>query len=138
MKHPGFATPVALGFALLMALLAVSALQDAGISGSLATTRLLHQRAFAAGEIGLARVAAQLAVPGAPLPASRRASLPAHPTDSMETRVTEAMATELASGLSAGRVIQRHFEVQSIGRSARGTRVVVVEGLRRLEAVPEP
>lgn len=138
MKRLGFATPVALGFAMLMALFAVSALQDAGISGSLATTRLLHQRAFAAGEAGLARVATELAEPGVPLPVSRRTSLPTHPADSMETRVTESMATRLASGLSAGRVMQRHFEVQSIGRSARGTRVVVVEGFRRLEAVPEP
>lgn len=138
MKRQGYVTPVALGFAMLMALVAVSALQDAGISGSLATARLLHQRAFAAGEIGLARAAAQLAEPGAPLPETRRTSLSSHPTDSMETRVTEAMATRLASGLSAGRVVQRHFEVQSIGRSARGTRVVVVEGFRRLEAVPAP
>ena len=70
MNSWGFATPVALGFSLLMALLAVSALQDAGLSGSLASARLFHHRAFAAGEIGLAQVAAELAIPGVPVPVS--------------------------------------------------------------------
>jgi Tfp pilus assembly protein PilX len=138
MNRSGFATPVALGLALLMALLAASALQDAGLARSLATTRLLHQRAFAAGEIGLAQVATELAPPGAPVPAPRRSTLAAHPTDSVETAVVETLADTLPNGHSAGRIVERHFEVRSTGWSARNTRVVQVEGLRRRDLVPPP
>lgn len=138
MKPKGFATPVALGLALITALLATSALIDAGLARSLATTRLFHQRAFAAGEIGLAGVAAELALPGAPLPDPRRISLPGHPTDGVETAVSETLTNPLSNGFSAGRIIERHFEVHSTGWSARNTRVVQVEGLRRRELAGPP
>jgi hypothetical protein len=134
----GFATPVALTLALLMGLLAAAALQDASLARTLATTRMLHQRAFAAGEIGLARMAAQLADPGAALPPPDRATLPAHATDGFETSVVEAAAITLPMGFSAGRVTERHFEVRSTGWSARGTRVVQVEGLYRRELARQP
>lgn len=136
--RPGFATPVALALALLMGLLAAAALQDAGLAGTLATTRMLHQRAFAAGEIGLARMAAELAIPDAGLPAPGRVTLPAHATDGFETSVVEAAAIPLPVGFSAGRVIERHFEVRSAGWSARGARVVQIEGLYRRELARQP
>jgi hypothetical protein len=132
----GFATPVALALALLMGLLATAALQDASLARTLATTRMLHQRAFAAGEIGLARMATELAVPGAAVPAPSRVSLPAHATDGFETSVVEIAAIPLPKGYSAGRVMERHYEVRSTGWSARGARVVQVEGLFRRETVP--
>ena len=135
---PGFATPVALALALLMGLLATAALQDASLARTLATTRMLHQRAFAAGEIGLARRAAELANPSAALPAPNRITLPAHATDGFETSVVETAAIPLPMGFSAGRVIERHFEVRSAGWSARGTRVVQVEGLYRREMARQP
>jgi hypothetical protein len=134
----GFATPVALAIAMLMGLMAVAALQDAGLARTLATTRALHQRAFAAGEIGLARVAAELAIPDAPVPAPSRFTLPAHATDGVETGVVEIAAIPLPTGYSAGRVTERHFEVRSTGWSARGTRVVQVEGLYRRDLARQP
>jgi hypothetical protein len=129
---------VALTLALLMGLLAAAALHDASLARTLATTRMLHQRAFAAGEIGLARMAAELAVSGAALPATSRLTLPAHVTDGFETSVAEAAAIPLPMGFSSGRVIERHFEVRSTGWSARGTRVVQVEGMYRRELAPLP
>jgi hypothetical protein len=134
----GFATPVALALALLMGLLATTALQDANLARTLATTRMLHQRAFAAGEVGLAQVSAELARPGAPIPGLRRIVLPAHATDGAETSVTEAAAIPLPTGFSANRVIERHYEVHSTGWSARGARVVQVEGLYRRELARQP
>ncbi len=134
-NHSGFATPVALALAMLMGLLAAAALQDASLARTLATTRMLHQRAFAAGEIGLARMAAELAVPGAALPAPSRITLPAHATDGFETSVVETGAIHLPVGFSAARVMEHHYEVRSAGWSARGTRVVQVEGLLRREMV---
>ncbi|MEO8307823.1 MAG: hypothetical protein ABI616_07255 [Pseudomonadota bacterium] len=134
----GFATPVAMAIALLMGLLAVTALQDAGLARTLATTRLLHQRAFSAGEIGLARATAMLAVPGAAAPGPARFNLPAHVTDGVDTTVLETAAIALPTGYSASRVIERHFEVRSTGWSARGARVVQVEGLYRHELALQP
>ena len=129
MSRTGFATPVALGFALLMGLLAASALHDASLARSLSTARLLHQRAFAAGEYGLAQTLIDLTPSDAPVPAPRRVTLPGHPTDSVETVVSEVLATELPPGYSAGRIVERHFEVRSTGgtraqrksRTGRGT-----------------
>ena len=137
MKH-GFATPVALGFALLMALVAASALHDASLARSLSTARLLHQRAFAAGEYGLAQTLIDLRPADAPLPAPRRITLPGHPTDSFQTAVTEIIATELPPGYSAGRIVEKHFEIRSIGGTVRNARVVQVEGLRRLALAGQP
>ena len=134
----GFATPVAMAIAMLMGLLAVAALQDASLARTLSTTRMLHQRAFAAGEIGLARVAAQLAVPGAAVPGPTHTSLPTHATDGVETSAVEVAAIPLPRGYSAGRVVERHFEVRSAGWSARGTRVIQVEGLFRRELAQQP
>ena len=134
MKGTGFATPVALGFALLLALLASSALHDATLARALSTTRLLHQRAFAAGEFGLAQVAAELNR-GEVVPGPRSMTLLDHPTDSVETQVAEIVVSAMPAGYSAGRVVEHHFEVRSIGSSARGARVVQVQGQRRLEPV---
>ena len=134
----GFATPVALTLALLMGLLATAALQDANLARTLATTRMLHQRAFAAGEIGLSRMAAELAIPGAALPAPSRVTLPAHATDGFETSVVETAAIPLPIAFSAGRVIERYFELRSTGWSARGSRVIQVEGLYRRELARQP
>jgi len=138
MKCRGFATPVALGFALLMALLAASALHDASLARSLSTTRLLHQRAFAAGEYGLAQALIDLTPSDAPIPAPRRITLPGHPTDSVETSVSDVITTDLPPGYSAGRIVERHFEVRSTGSTLRNARVVQVEGLRRLAPVGPP
>ena len=123
---------------MLMGLLAAAALQDASLARTLATTRMLHQRAFTAGEIGLARVAAELALPGAAVPRPARFSLPAHTTDGAETSVAETATIPLPPGFSAGRVVERLFEVRSTGWSARGTRVVQVEGLYRRELAQQP
>jgi hypothetical protein len=121
-----------------MGLLAAAALQDASLARTLATTRMLHQRAFAAGEIGLARVASELARPEAAVPAPGRISIPAHATDGADTSVLEVATIALPPGYSAGRVIERHFEVRSTGWSARGTRVVQVEGLYRRQLAHQP
>jgi hypothetical protein len=137
-ERAGFATPVALALALLMGLLAAAALQDASLARTLATTRMLHQRAFAAGEIGLARVASELARPEAAVPAPGRISIPAHATDGADTSVLEVATIALPPGYSAGRVIERHFEVRSTGWSARGIRVVQVEGLYRRQLAHQP
>jgi len=138
MNHFGFATPVALGFALLMALVAAAILHDASLARSLSTARLLHQRAFAAGEFGLARTVIELAPADAPIPAPRRATLPGHPTDSVETSVSEVLGTDLPIGYSAGRIVERHFEIRSIGWSLRNARVVQVEGLYRFALAGNP
>jgi hypothetical protein len=138
MSNRGFATPVALGFAMLMALVAAAALHDAGLSRSLSTARLLHQRAFSAGEFGLAQAVIDLTPPDALIPAPRRIPLPGHPTDSVEVITSETLVTALPNGYSAGRVIERHFEVRSTGQSVRNARVVQIEGLRRLAVAGGP
>jgi hypothetical protein len=130
--------PLVLGFLLIAGVFAAVAIADATADRALATTRLLQQRAFEAAERGIAIVMAELNSGVAAAPGPRRLSFPANPVDSAEVTLTAAGTSSLPEGLSTGRFIAHHSELRSAGRSARGTQVIQVQGLQRIEPVVDP
>jgi hypothetical protein len=133
----GFVLPTVLGIILLAALFAAHAATEAGTASLLASQRVLHQRAFEAGESGVVAVMEQLQAGEEP---ALRQDLQSgdFPTDG--ARVTSVVVTRqlMPNGYSAGRVTETHYEVQSAGHSARGITVTVVQGMLQLRAVPAP
>jgi Tfp pilus assembly protein PilX len=133
----GFVLPVVLGIILLVALFAMQSATELGGTTTLATRRVLQQRAFEAGESGLLAVLEQLQA-GAE-PASRQqlrsAGIPAD-TATVESRVIARLA--LPNGYSTGRVLEAEYEIRSTGHSMRATAVTVVQGVRQLQALPQP
>ncbi len=136
-RVPGFVLPVVLGIILITGLLAAQAATDLGSHTMLATHRLLQQRAFEAAEQGLAQVRAQMRSGGVP-PASQDLPSPGLPTDSAQVEFATLAVVALPTGFSAGRVVESYHEIRSTGRSARGARVTLVQGLRQLEAQAAP
>jgi hypothetical protein len=133
----GFVLPTVLGLIVLAALFAAHAATEAGTVSLLATQRLLQQRAFEAGESGLLAVERQLQTGFDP--ASRQHLQSADfPTDGAQVTTALVARQLLPLGYSAGRVTESHYEIQSSGQSARGTRVTVVQGVRQLRAAPAP
>lgn len=129
--------PVVMGIILLAALYAVSAATDLGSASVLATQRLLHQRAFEAGESGIVAVLDQLRSGAAP-PAAQQLRSDEYATDAATVESTITAVVAMPNGFSAGRVLERDYEISSTGHSARATNVTVVQGVRQLQALPAP
>jgi hypothetical protein len=54
----------------------------------------------------------------------------------VESRVIARLP--LTNGYSAGRVLEAQYEIRSTGHSIRATAVTVVQGVRQLQALPQP
>jgi Tfp pilus assembly protein PilX len=134
-RSAGFAMAVVLVLIAIMALLSVSAVQDALTSRTLATTRLYHQRAFEMAELGAAGAMAELRTGAMPSAMPRQMHPAPSPTDSAVVTVSSVATNSLPTGFSAGRFVGHHYEISSTGLSARNARVVQVQGLRRIEPV---
>ena len=134
---PGFVLPVVMGMILIAAALALHATTDLGTHALLASQRILHQRAFEAGESGLvagmARVEAGEALAQEISLTSRR-----FPADSAVVGATTLSRQSLAAGFSFGPVVAIRQEIRSTGRSARGARTVLVQGITRMQPASLP
>jgi Tfp pilus assembly protein PilX len=137
-QHRGFVLPIVLGLLLVAGIFAATALADATLDRALATTRLLHQRAFEAAERGVRTVFDELANGVTPVPGPRQLPAEATPTDSTEVTVVAVTRGLMPEGYSAGRFIEQVDELRSIGRSARNTQVIQVQGLRSLQPQDAP
>ncbi len=133
----GFVLPLVLGIILLAALFAVHSITELGSTTLLATQRLLHQRAFEAGESGIVAVLDQLQSGADPV-ARQQLRSAEFPTDAATVESTLIVRQSLPNGYSAGRVLETHYEIRSTGHSARSTDVTVVQGVRQLRALPAP
>lgn len=133
-RRAGFATATVLGLLAVIGVLGASALHDALFGEQLAGSRLLHQRAAALAQLGvadgLARVGALESPSGLdyvlePLPGSN---------DSVNVIVRHRGSSALPQGFSTGRFALHHFEVESTGLTARGTRMTHTQGATRIMA----
>jgi len=133
----GFVLPTVLGIILLAALFAAHAATETGTTALLAAQRLLQQRAFEVSESGVLAIFEQLRR-GVDPAATQQLRSVLFPTDA--ATVTSAVVSRryLPNGFSAGRVWETHYQIHSTGRSARGSEVIVVQGVRQLRAVPAP
>jgi Tfp pilus assembly protein PilX len=132
----GFVLPVILGILLLVALFAVQAATELGSTTLFAGQRLMHQRAFESSESGIATVMEQLQANAIPAP-RQQLQWADFPADTA-TVSTTARTRDLPPGFSAGRVVEKDYEIRSTGRSARGAEVTVVQGARQWQALSAP
>jgi Tfp pilus assembly protein PilX len=132
----GFVLPIVLGVILIAALIAVHSATELDSTTVLATQRLLHQRAFEAGESGLIAALDQLQS-GAQLPPQQLLQSADAPTDTAQVAIATVQIA-LPSGYSAERVRETQYEIRSSGHSARAATVTVVQGVRQLQAVTPP
>jgi type II secretory pathway component PulK len=136
----GFATVTVLGLVAVTVLLCAGALHDALFGEQLATSRLLHQRAAAAADIGVAEAMGRLASLGSPgnLDFSVQSDFlqPGPPTtDTASVTLRYVGSTALPRGFSAGRFHLHRFEIESTGHAARGINLTQLQGaLRTLPA----
>lgn len=134
-RAAGFATSTILALVAVIALFATGALHDALFGGQLAASRLLHQRAAALAEIGLQdgldRIGS-MAVPEHHNYALRPLD---SPVDSIGVRVLYLGTAPLPSGYSTSHFVAHQFEIQSTGHTARGIRMVQVQGAVRVMPV---
>ena len=85
-----------------------------------------------AAELGLRIGLGQLAAAPAPLPDTDVLHPGPTPTDSVQVMLRPG-ARHVPPGFSAGTLIAQDYEIHSTGRSARGTRRTLVQGVTRLE-----
>lgn len=126
-----------LGILLLAALFAAHAATETGTTTLLAAQRLLQQRAFEVSERGVLAIMEQLRRGVDPV-ARQQLQSAEFPADAATVTSAIISRRHLPNGFSAGRVWETHYEIHSIGRSARGSQVIVVQGVRQLRAVPVP
>ena len=132
MKTGGFTLPAVLGITLIAAVLSLHAAGESSTATALATMRVLQQRAFAASDRGLHAAMATLANGGRP-PATQTLTSSARPGERAEVGFAELIQVSAPAGFSAGSFVEHHFELRSVGFSARGTTVAQVQGVSRLE-----
>lgn len=133
----GFATATVMIMLALVALLGLSALHDALYGEMLASTRVLQQRANALSSLGLQAGLARLHT----LPATGSSGLSFQPlpgTDDSVSVTLRHLGTTLPAGFSAGMFAAHHFEIESTGHCARGTRSTQVQGATRIMLTPSP
>jgi len=132
----GVALPVALSLLLILALLLAQALGGASGTTSLVANHQFRQAAFEAAEGGLVagrqRLLASDALPPPPLDRAVDGS----PVDRSVTEFSYRGEGAAVAGYSIDRFLPRHFELRSTGQSARGARIVVTEGIDRMDPQP--
>lgn len=131
-RRRGFALVLVLGLVAIISVLAAGSLQEALFGEALAGTRQLQQRAASLADIGIAAALAQLGAATPPADYTRELRpLPA-PSDSVVVTQRTLGSSPLAAGYSSARFAVRHYQVEALGRSARGTRMLQVQGVRRV------
>lgn len=116
----------------VIALAAGAAVHDVLFAQQLANTRAHEQRAMGAAELGLRIGLGQLAAAPAPLPDTGTLHPGPTPTDAVQVMLRPG-ARHVPPGFSAATFIAQDYEIHSTGRSARGTRRTLVQGVTRLE-----
>lgn len=128
----GFAVLVILALLAVIGLYTAATLQNSLFGRVLAGTRVFQQRAFVLADLGLERGMQDLAASSAPADYTREL----HPlAGSADTTTIELHATgddPLPAGFSAGRFIDRRYEIRSTGLAPRGARSVQVQGVARI------
>jgi hypothetical protein len=131
-RHRGFALVLVLGLVAIVGVLSAGSLQEALFGQALAVARQLQQRAASLADIGMAGALTQLAAAAAPADYTRELQPLPTPSDSVVVTQRTLGSSALPAGYSSGRFIARHYEIQAQGRSARGTRALQVQGVRRV------
>jgi Tfp pilus assembly protein PilX len=131
-RLPGFVLPVVMGMILVAAALALHATSDLGTHALLSTQRLLHQRAFEAGESGIVAAIERLDA-GDTVPQELTLTSSRFPADTAEVRTLTLSQQAVPAGFSMGRVVALRQEIRSTGRSARGARITLVQGLVQMQ-----
>jgi Tfp pilus assembly protein PilX len=128
----GFATSTVLGLVAVIALLSTGALHDALFARQLATSRLLHQRAAALADIGIADAIARIAALAAP--GGQNYVLHPQPAqaDSVNVELRHAGTAPTPPGFSIGQFEVHWFEIESTGHTARGIRMTQAQGVARV------
>jgi Tfp pilus assembly protein PilX len=135
-RSSGFVLPAVLGVLVLGGLLARQAMDELATHSMLSTHRLLHQRAFLEAERGLLHMVAQLRA-GNAVPARHELAAAERPDEGATVELESAAMRTLPPGASIGRVREACLAIRSVGRSARMTKVTVIQEACRLEPVPE-
>lgn len=134
----GFALVLVLGLVAIASVLAAGSLQEALFGEALAVTRQLQQRAASLADIGLSAALAQLGAPTPPADYTRELSpLPAT-GDRVLISQRSLGSVSVTAGYSSGRFIARHYQLEALGRSARGSRALQTQGLQRVLPAAEP
>lgn len=125
-----------LGLLVIVATLGAAALDETVTDRVLAGARLSQQRAFLAASSGL-NVGLEAMENGTQAPASITPALPAR---SGQVRVDIILTREnpVPAGFTAGRFIERSYEIRSAGQSTRQATSIQVQGIRRIEPTPAP
>lgn len=133
----GFAVAWMLVLVALIALASGAALHDVLFAQQLATTRAQQLRATSMAELGLRIGVQRLSQADAPQLDSRVLHPDSIQGDSVRVAL-QAGAARVPAGFSAGRFVEREYEIQSAGRSVRNSRQVLVQGITRLELLAPP
>lgn len=138
-RQAGFATAVVIGLVAVIGLLSVGALHDALFGEQLAASRMLHQRAAALADLGILEGMTRLGASASPPTGLSFAIQAMSPSgDSTSVRLRHLASTELPAGFSAVRFAAHHYEIESIGHTARGVRMTQVQGAMRVMPVIAP
>jgi hypothetical protein len=128
----GFAVAWMLVLVAVIALASGAALHDVLFAQQLATTRAQQQRAMGMAELGLRLGLQRLSQSDAPQPDSGVLHPGSIQADSLQVAVQAGVA-RIPAGFSAGRFMERDYEIHSEGRSVRNSRQMLVQGITRLE-----
>jgi type II secretory pathway component PulK len=132
----GVALPVALALLLILALLLTQALGGAAGETALVANYQFRQAAFEAAEGGLVAGRQRLLSTDGVSPPPLDRAVDGSPVDRSVTQFSYRGVGNVVAGYSADRFVPRHFELRSTGRSARGARIVLTEGVDRLDPLP--
>jgi Tfp pilus assembly protein PilX len=134
----GFATTTALGLVAVVALLSVGALHDALFGEQLAASRLLHHRATALSDLGVQHAMARIAAMTAPAGANYALAPMPGSGDNVSVALRHVGSAPLPQGFSLGHLAAHRFEIESTGYTARGIRMMQVQGVVRVMPVVMP
>ncbi len=121
-----------MGLVALIALLVTSALHDALFGEQLAASRMLHQRAAAIAELGLAEGMAWIAALEEPASRSFVSSPLADSSDGAAVQLRYLGTGALPAGFSWGQFAAHRFEIESTAHTARGVGATHLQGALRI------
>lgn len=131
-RQRGFALALVLGLVAIAAVLAAGSLHEALFGEALASTRQLQQRAASLADIGMTRALDELGATPPPADYTRQLQPVSNATDSVVVTQRSVGTSPVAAGYSSGKFAARHYEIEVLGRSGRGTRALRVQGVQRI------
>jgi Tfp pilus assembly protein PilX len=132
----GVALPIALSLLLILALLLTQALGGAAGETALVANHQFRQAAFEAAEGGLIAGRQRLLASDEVSPSPLERAVDGSTIERSITAFTYRGDGTPVAGYSLDRFVPRHVELRSTGTSARGARVVLAEGVDRLDPLP--